>query len=275
MVISQGNAASKIGLPPYYETETAVNKTESLKGFQHINLSIDQRPIHLVHTGNKLAPVVLFIHGSPGSWAAWANYLVDKDLQAKTFMIAVDRPGFGGSSDGIAGESIEAQSDRIIQAVKKISPNKRFIIVGHSYGGPVALRLAIDYPDDIESMVLLAPAIEPKSFHPRWYNRIAQLGVVYWALPAPLKYSNKEMIPLKKELIKMEPYLKNIKVPVQIIQGQKDKLVDPDNANFAKKSLINAPVNINILSHRGHFIPWEEYKLVKETIIKQLRVLSD
>lgn len=156
-----------------------------------------------------------------------------------------------------------------MHALADIIPAKnKIIVIGHSYGGPVALQLAIDYPDRIKHMMLLAPAISPDLVNIRWYNRLASLKIIKAFLPTPLNRSNDEMLLLKNELQNMQPNLHTIKAPTLTIQGQKDWIVLPGNATFAKKSLINAPTDTEMLPNRGHFIPWEEYTLIKNKIIE-------
>ncbi len=267
----------KFGLPPFYNTKDAIKNLETLPSFGQMTISIEENenkisPLNLVYSGDKKQPMILFIHGSPGSWNAWANYLDDPDLQKKFFMVAVDRPGFGKSNDGSSGKTLKDQVKLIMTAVNKFAPEKKnFIIIGHSYGGPIALRLAIDYPNYTKSMILLAPAISPELTKKKWYNNAASLLLVRAILPNNLQHSNDEMVPLKSELMKMQPSLKNIKAPTSVIQGKKDGLVPYGNAAFAKQALTNAKVDIKLLEERGHFIPWEEYDLVKKTIIEHGR----
>ena len=65
--------------------------------------------VHYAKTGNDTLPTIIFVHGSPGSWDAFAQYMKDKDLLRKYRMISIDRPGFGYSDFGEA-QHIEEQS---------------------------------------------------------------------------------------------------------------------------------------------------------------------
>src|SRR3546814_16092495 len=47
------------------------------------------------------------------------------------------------------------------------------IVVGHSLGGPIAAKLAMDYPDRVRGLLLLAPSVAPALEAPRWYQRLA------------------------------------------------------------------------------------------------------
>ena len=78
------------------------------------------------------------------------------------------------------------------------------------------------------------------------------------------------MMGLHKELLSQADALATVEVPTKIIQGGKDWLVPPANAQFAKTAMKAADVEIISLPEQGHFIPWKEFALVKSTILKTL-----
>ena len=41
--------------------------------------------------------LIVFVHGAPGTWDAFKDFVVDKDLIDRTRIVAYDRPGYGGS----------------------------------------------------------------------------------------------------------------------------------------------------------------------------------
>lgn len=112
--------------------------------------AIDDREIHYVEQSGQGIPV-LMLHGLPGT---------HKDFDAVTAQVpglhvsALDRPGFGWSRGGPAPyqDQIDAVHQFITQ--RNIAP---VILVGHSFGGTLALGLASRYLQDIVKMILLAP----------------------------------------------------------------------------------------------------------------------
>src|SRR5450432_660270 len=64
------------------------------------NISVNGRTLHYLKTGSDSLPTIVFVHGTPGSWDAFEQYLGDKDLLQKFRMISIDRPGFGYSDFG-------------------------------------------------------------------------------------------------------------------------------------------------------------------------------
>jgi pimeloyl-ACP methyl ester carboxylesterase len=67
-------------------------------------------PLHFAWSGKRGSRPLVFVHGSPGSWEGWAHYLVDPDLQKKYHVIAVDRPGYGGTGAGRSEGSLAKQA---------------------------------------------------------------------------------------------------------------------------------------------------------------------
>lgn len=231
------------------------------------------RPIHYVEISNSTPkPLVIFIHGSPGNWKGWAEYLVDEELIKKAHLIAVDRPGFGQSGKGKVERSLAQQAKDLSALLDKAEKNQRVILVGHSYGGPLVSRLAMDYPQKITDLIILAGSIDPALEETKWYQYPAQWRIINWAVPTDLLVTNREILALKSDLIAMLPLWKNIHQRVTVIQGEKDDLVPPANADFAKKELVGAkPLEIVRLPNNNHFLPWNQTALVKETVLKHLQ----
>lgn len=90
--------------------------------------------IHYLQTGDNQNPTLFFVHGSPGSWDAYKEYLKDTLLLQKYRMIAIDRPGFGYSNFSNA-EDLQTQAERITLFLKSIDNKKPITLIGHSMGG--------------------------------------------------------------------------------------------------------------------------------------------
>ena len=227
--------------------------------------SVEGRKIFYVTAGNSDRQAVLFIHGTPGSWKAFADLLADDALSEEAYMIALDRPGFGQSNGEKTIPSLADQAKIVQNIIKREVDNKRVILVGHSLGGSIAVRLAMDHPDLVKGMVLVAPSLEPSLEKPRWYNKLAASSLINWAVPADLASANEEIMPLEKELQAMLPLWSGITVPVIIIQGNKDKLVSPQNADFAEKALGTCS-QILRYPEAGHFLLWKQPDVVRDAI---------
>jgi pimeloyl-ACP methyl ester carboxylesterase len=66
----------------------------------------------------------------------------------------------------------------------------------------------------------------------------------------------------------MLPLWANIKARTIVIQGKKDELVDPGNADFAKKMMVNATVDLVLIDNMNHFVPWTNPELIRDAILK-------
>lgn len=229
------------------------------------------RDVHYVKAGDESKPLVLFIHGSPGSLSAFIDFLTDSILLKHALLITADRPGFGYSNFGNAEKSLEKQAETLKPLLEKYKNNKPVILVGHSLGGPLVARMAIDFPELVDGLILVAasidPALEPDE---TWFRAPLASPFLSWILPRSFRASNEEIYHLKPELERMLPLWENITCPVTVIQGNKDRFVDPQNADFARKMLVNAPVDFVIVEDMDHFVPWSHPQLIRRAVLNQL-----
>jgi pimeloyl-ACP methyl ester carboxylesterase len=227
---------------------------------------VETRTIHYVECGNDSLPAVIFIHGSPGSWDAFKEYMKDDSLLRHVRIIAADRPGFGYSDFGNSEPSLKKQAEALKPLI--IKEKKKVILAGHSYGGPVVGRMAIDFPENIGGLLFIAGSIDPELEKLTWYQNILYQRPLKWLVPTAFRVSGEEIVPLKKELEEMLPDWEKIKVPVIVLQGNKDVLVPKENADFAEKKLVNAPKEIIRIENENHFIPWTKPQMVRDAVLK-------
>ncbi|HEV7918697.1 MAG TPA: alpha/beta hydrolase [Solirubrobacterales bacterium] len=109
------------------------------------------RRLHHLDRPGAGVPIVM-IHGMPGLAHDFDGVA---DLLEGQRLIAFDRPGYGHSGGKPA--SFEEQVEAIRAALRVLRVD-RAILIGHSFGGLIALRLAAAYPDLVRGMVLVAPA---------------------------------------------------------------------------------------------------------------------
>ena len=94
---------------------------------------------------------VVLLHGQPGSGADWRQ--VADVLPEALRVVALDRPGYGVSREAAGGFGINA---RAVVAELDARGIEQAVLVGHSYGGGVALAVAQLAPARVEALVLLA-----------------------------------------------------------------------------------------------------------------------
>lgn len=238
-----------------------------LKESEH-TYKVGTRVINYVHVGQENLPLVLFVHGSPGSLSAFIHFLADTLLLEKVQLVAVDRPGFGFSNFGYAEPSLEKQAALLKPILEKYKNGSPTILVGHSLGGPVIARMAMDYPDLIDGLVMVAPSIDPDLEPKEWFRGPFALPFLKWMLPRSVRASNDEIWNLKPELQTMISMWPKVKASTIVIQGGKDNLVPPANAAFAKKMITNASLELVIKEDMNHFVPWNNPDLIRKAILK-------
>lgn len=228
-------------------------------------IKIGERYIHYIHTPKSKNSVLIFVHGSPGSWSAFIDYFKSEKLLSEFDIISVDRPGYGASDYGMPETSIKTQVSLIKEAIA--GKYKKQIWIGHSLGGPVVARMAMDYPEEVDGLVLLAPSIDPEMEKYEWYRTWFKTKIIGAVMPTAFWVSNEEILPLKAELELMIPYWKGISAKTIIIHGTDDQLVPVQNAYFAKKMMIDSLVTQVIIDGAGHFIPWSHKDLIIDQIL--------
>lgn len=99
-------------------------------------------------------PAALFVHGWQGDRTVWRG--VTDALPARHRLISLDLRGFGESNRAIGPYCIERFAADLQELVEGlgIAP---VVVVGHSMGGTVALRFAVDAPELLRRLVLIAP----------------------------------------------------------------------------------------------------------------------
>jgi pimeloyl-ACP methyl ester carboxylesterase len=240
------------------------------------HLEIDKRTMEYVQTGDSTKPLILFVHGSPGSLNAFVSYLADSTLLTEAFLISADRPGFGNSNFGYAEPSLKKQGDILMRIVQRHKSSKPVILVGHSLGGPLIAKMAIDYPNLIDGLVIIAGSIDP-DLEPNemWFRAPLSTPFLRWVLPRSFRASNDELYKLKPQLLEMLPDWQKISCPVMVIHGRKDELVPYANVDFARTHLVNAQVQYLTFDDAGHFIPWQKEKEIIDAILSLLATAKE
>ncbi|MFN0280051.1 MAG: alpha/beta fold hydrolase [Pyrinomonadaceae bacterium] len=146
--------------------------------FSHF-VNVDGARVHYQEFGDAAKPPMILIHGYTASVYVWKT-VAPMLAEAGFHVIAVDLLGFGYSEKPRAFDySIQSQARMISRFMSRLGIG-RATIVGNSYGGAVALCLALDYSEFVENLVLVDTVTndEPKN-HPllrlasfRWIGEV-------------------------------------------------------------------------------------------------------
>ncbi len=224
--------------------------------------------IRYADVGSIEKPLVIFVHGAPGSLDAFLGFLNDTTLRKKYRMISVDRPGYGYSGFGKPLTSIRSQAEALLPLLKLNNNPAKPLLVGHSYGGPIVVEMAMLDPADIGALQLVGAAVDPSHERIFWVNHLLEWPPFRWLMPASMKVANAEKTTHIAELKKMTGNWGKIDMPVTIIQGVNDDLVPLKNAYYAEDKLKNARVIMKIYNNTGHLIPWLDPDYMKKEIMK-------
>lgn len=121
-------------------------------------LQVRGRAVHADVSGT--GPDVVLIHGASGNTRDFTFDLARR-LTARFRVIVFDRPGLGWSdAAGEASISPQGQAEILREAARHLGV-QRPVIVGHSYGGAVAMAWALQEPEATAALVLLGGATMP------------------------------------------------------------------------------------------------------------------
>jgi len=294
---------SAISLPPNSIPETESERSQSTSKF----VTVDGTRLYFVIKGAG-RPVVL-IHGNPGSSQDWARLFAP--LAERHEVIAFDRPGHGRSQRPKVGDAnVEVQARLLHDALKQLHV-ERPIVVGHSWGGALALVYAINYSKEVAGVVLVAPAVYEsrdggsfltslpavpvlgdavnsvftplfgasvvrgelkKAFSPDPVPpRYLQSVLSEWTKPNKVKAYSLDEASLNDSLKEFSPRYSEIIVPVSILAGDSDLIVS-EKDNAERLHQTLPKSHLIVLPKTGHEIPFTRPRAVVDEIERVQRL---
>jgi pimeloyl-ACP methyl ester carboxylesterase len=201
---------------------------------------------------------LVFIHGSPGGAGVWATQF--ETLATNANLFAYDRPGFGKSKPILTQPHLQMQVDALMTLLASATTNP-VLLVGHSYGSPIALLATLEHPEKIRGVLLIGGDVDPAQEKPFWVQYFFGWRATSWMLPRALRQCNREMLTVRADLEVMQKMLPQLAVPVVMLHGDRDPLVPVENVAWLEQQLAAAgKTNLFakiILPDVNHFIPWE------------------
>jgi pimeloyl-ACP methyl ester carboxylesterase len=224
--------------------------------------------LHYAVAGSSDLPSLVFIHGSPGSWFHYKKYMWDEDLLKKYRMIGIDRPGFGFSDYG-EPMHLQDQCRLILPLLQRLKTGQPMFIFGHSYGGPLVVRLSAEDTSLFSTVIIASGALDVAEEKKESWRHLMENKPMTWFLPGVFRQSNTELLYLKKDLVSLQNDFVKLRSHVVLIHGTKDEWVPFENMAYGRKMFRNAvSVRCDTLVDANHNFPWNRREVLKKTLME-------
>ena len=177
--------------------------------------------------GNGDWRVVVF-HGTPGHPLLFTRFL--RTAPAGLEIIIFSRPGFGkGHKDAVT------DFDDQVAAIKPFLPGgefgtKNIITLGVSYGGALALKAALDFPEAVKGVVTVAALIDEPYDYALQLEQLGGHPNIEPFVPNRWHKVREEIAGRRSQIGPLFDRLKDLSVPVEVLHGDFDALVPKSNA---------------------------------------------
>lgn len=259
-------------------------------------LTVEGLRLHVRDDGPKAAPAIVLIHGFGATLHTWEPWAAD--LSRDFRVVRFDLPGHGFSDPAPDGNYRVVPTVRLLTALMDALGIRQATLVGNSLGGEIAWRTAVEAPERVDRLVLIAPSgfLSPGQEYgeplklPGWFSivehvlprtLIAQSLKSYYGEPSRLtaetidRYWDMLRVPgVRTALVGRmgqfivedpHPLLPRIRVPTLLMWGERD-IVIPHSGAPAFVGLIPDVRQISY-ADVGH-MPMEE---VPERSLRDLR----
>lgn len=218
-------------------------------------------------------PALVLIHGAGGTHLHWPSGV--RRIPGYR-ILAPDLPGHG-KSGGRGLQSIDAYVDALLAWMQAVDLH-RAVFAGHSMGGAIALRLAIEHPQHVFALGLLgagarlrvSPEILRYTASETTFQGALDL-IVEWAFS---RHAPERLVALARErMAETRPSvlhgdylacdefdeierLSQVTQPAIVITGQEDRLTPPRYAQFLADGIPNA--GLHLVPQAGHMVMLEK-----------------
>ncbi len=229
---------------------------EKFKGFDYRKVTIFK---------DSVFPTIVFVHGAIGSVLDFTKYMTDNSLLQKANMIVYDRVGYNYKDRNNVQESIAFEREMLEEVVNGLNPLNT-ILVGYSYGGPIALASFVEY----KKVILIAPAVYSKVEPMPWMLNFYKSKLTRWLVPYVWKQASKEKLSHKQDLEKFERYWHKNPNKIISIHGKSDWIVPYSNSVYLKSVYTDNQFELLPIDNAGHALIWSHFKEIKLELLKHL-----
>lgn len=251
---------------------------------------VDRQVVHYEVFGHGRP--VLFLHGWLGSWRYWFPTMERVAEHFRTY--SFDFWGFGESRRQTTMESIQNYSDQVIRFLDELGID-RVLLVGHSMGGMVALKTAINHPERITRVAAVGAPIDGDSlswllkladrpmlaelfarlpwfrrFLFRWFLGETNDSAVHEILDDSVKSSSTTLRRAVGSMWRtdLRPELPRLTVPTLVVHGGRDEIVHPNQADLFTEALCTEVV---LMPQSRHFPFLDEAEVFNDILLRFLK----
>lgn len=223
--------------------------------------------------------LLLLVHGAGGSSRHWEPMIAK--LGEGVFPVAVDLPGHG-KTEGYVPDSIEAAAAFLAAFLDELAIKRPICYVGQSMGGIIGLQFAVNYPQRVERLVLMATAtriqLHPdflscaltgqwdmellrQSFAPEIPEEIKQLVLSDFhhtrVAPGATDFMGVSEVDLSRAV-------SNLNVPTLILTGDDDVIISPRKSTVLQRQIPGS--RLVTVKGAGHYLQVEKSDIVAQEV---------
>lgn len=228
-------------------------------------IDIDGRSLHYLDIWDVEKPVMVLIHGAPGSISDRSRVMGNQEIYDIYRIIAVDRLWYGRSGIGSPVTSIQTQSESIFALLDMLDIQKAAVL-WHSYGGPIVAKMLMEWWDRLVWWLIFAGAVDPeheKVFPISYYIDWLPMKLLMWPM---LWSANREKLTHVSELEKLDNW-GQIDLPVRVVHGTADSLVPYINALYMQEKVSEEYFSLRTLEWADHPIHFSMPEMIVEEMM--------
>jgi long-chain acyl-CoA synthetase len=216
---------------------------------------------------------IVFVHGFGGKAEQW-QYQMQK-FAMDNRVIALDLRGHGLSNKPVTGYDMPRLQLDLEAALTQLKVATPFVLVGHSFGGAIVTEYAVNHPENVEKLILIATAGEFKLkplFHlalnlPSSILQVAGLFTKQWLHAPP--HALREFYLRNLAIWSGWESFGKLTMPTLVIRGYRDIVFD--KPLFDKVAGSIADVEDVDIGTSGHMVMLERHEAVDRAIARFLK----